>query len=144
MFNRSFLNLLFSSPQSCSLYFRWGCTLGYSIITSAGFITPLLSLQRILSFIDCIQQSPSGAVVRTRPLCWADKVNWEFSNVCVVHTFLINRRDFTLLNAEIHSPSFIWITEVWIPPQPSGSSNSPWLIFSPDRSSFQGRYTYTE
>lgn len=131
LFHRSFLNLFFSSPQYCSLYFRWGCTLGYSIITSAGVITPFLSLWHILSFIDCIQQSPNGAMVRTQPLCWADKVNWELSNVWVVCTFRFNRHDFTLLNTEIHLPSFIWITEVWIPPQPSGSSKSPWLIFSP-------------
>lgn len=62
-------------------------------------------------------------MVRTCTLCWPDKVNWEFSNVWVVHTFLINRH-------EIHLPSFMWVTEVWIPPQLSGSSKSPWLIFS--------------
>lgn len=45
--------------------------------------------------------------------------------------FSSTRYDFTLLNTEIHLPSFIWTTEVWIPPQPSGSSKSPWLIFSP-------------
>lgn len=122
-FHHSFLKLLFSSFQCCSLYFRWGGTFGYSIIPSAEFIIPFLSLQHILSFIDCIQQSPNGSLVRTCPLCWPDKVNWEFSNVWVAHTFLINRH-------EIHSPSFIWVTEVWIPPQPSGSSKSPWLIFS--------------
>ena len=131
LFHHSFLNLLFSPPQYCSLYFRWACIFGYSIITSAGFITPSLSLRHTLSFIDCIQQSLNGAVVRTQPLSWADKVNWEFSNVWVVHTFLFNRHDFTLLNTEIYLPSFIWITEVWIPPQPSGSSKWPWLIFSP-------------
>lgn len=122
-FHHSFLNLLFSSLQCCSLYFRWGGTLGYSIIPSAEFIIPSLSLQHILSFIDCIQQSPNSAMVRTCPLCWADNVNWELSNGWVVGTFLRNRH-------EIHLPSFIWITEVWIPPQPSGSSKSPWLIFS--------------
>lgn len=122
-FHHSFLHSLFSSLQCCSLYFRWGGTLGYRTIPSAEFILPFLSLLHILSFIDCIQQSPNGAVVRTCPLCWSDKLNWEFSNVWVVHTFLINRH-------EIHLPSFIWVTEVWIPPQPSGSSQSPWLIFS--------------
>lgn len=84
---------------------------------------PFLSLQHILSFIDCIQQSANGAMVRTCPLCWADKVNCEFSDVWVVHTFLINKH-------EIYLPSFIWVTEIWILPQPSGSSKSPWLIFS--------------
>lgn len=122
-FHHSFLNLLFSSLQCCSLYFRWGGTLGYSTIPSAEFIIPSLSLQHILSFIDCIQQSPNGAMVRTCPLCWADNVNWEFSNGWVVGTFLRNRH-------EIHLPLFVWVTEVWIHPQPSGSSKSPWLIFS--------------
>lgn len=89
-----FWPLLFFSHQYCSFYFRWGCALGYSIISSAGFITPFLSLWHILSFIDCIQQSLNGATVRTWPLCWADKVNWEFSNVWAVHTFLFNKAWF--------------------------------------------------